>query len=58
MLNNGHRIGPKDKNNIDFKLLMTDWYEQQRLYGILIRVAKAPIDGMGVTKILLSSYFS
>lgn len=45
MINSDHPIASKDKGNVDFKLLMTDRWEQQRLVGILIRVAKDQIDG-------------
>lgn len=45
MINNVHPIVSKDEGNVDFKLLMTDRCEQQRLDGILIRVAKDQIDG-------------
>lgn len=45
MINGDHPNVSKDEGNVDFKLLMTDRYEQQRLVGILIRVAKDRIDG-------------
>ena len=45
MINSDHPNASKDGGNVDFKLLMTDRCEQQRLVGILIRVAKDQIDG-------------